>query len=113
MNEGFFLKTLAEKFINNNLDPMFNIEKIMRHIWYMKSKQNSSRISLTKGLGSDDCKSNIHNPNLSCDIVGMKSNDEFPTLIILPITSNVLMHDNLMPQPNYENFNKNMQKIHK
>ncbi len=32
MNEGIFLKTLAEKFINNNLDPMFNIEKIMRHI---------------------------------------------------------------------------------
>ncbi len=76
----------------------------------MKSKQNSSRISLTKGLGSDDCKSNIHNPNLSCDIVGMKSNDEFPTLIILSIISNVLMHDNLIPQPNYENFNKNMQK---
>ncbi len=73
----------------------------------MKSKQNSSRISLTKGLGSDDCKSNIHNPNLSCDIVGMKSNDEFPTLVILPITSNVLMHDNLMPQPNYEKYAKN------
>ncbi len=32
MNEGIFLKTLAEKFINNNLDPMFDIEKIMTHI---------------------------------------------------------------------------------
>ncbi len=32
MNEGIFLKTLAKKFINNNLDPMFDIEKIMRHI---------------------------------------------------------------------------------
>jgi hypothetical protein len=62
----------------------------------MKSKQNSSRISLTKSLGSDDCKSNIHNPNLSCDIGGMISNDEFPTPIIFPITSNVLMHDNLI-----------------
>jgi hypothetical protein len=64
----------------------------------MKSKQNSSRISLTKSLGSDDCKSNIHNPNLNCDIVGMKSNDEFPTPIILHVTSNVVMHDNLVPQ---------------
>jgi hypothetical protein len=64
----------------------------------MKSKQNSSRISLTKRLGSDDYKSNIHNPNLNCDIASMKSSDEFPTPIILPITSNVLMHDNLMPK---------------
>jgi hypothetical protein len=76
----------------------------------MKSKENSSRISLTKSLGSDDCKSNIHNPNLNCDIASTKSSDEFPTPIIFPITSNVLMHDNLMPQPNYEKFNKNMQK---
>ncbi len=64
----------------------------------MKSKENSSRISLTKSLGSDDCKSNIHNPNLNCDIASTKSSDEFPTPIIFPITSNVLMHDNLMPQ---------------
>jgi len=64
----------------------------------MKSKQNSSRTSLTKSSGNDNCKSNIHNPNLSCDITSMKSNDEFPTPIILHITSNVLMHDNLMPQ---------------
>ncbi len=63
---------------------MFNIEKIMRHIRYMKSKQNSSRFSLTKSLGNDDCKSNIHNPNLNYDIVGMKSNDEFPTPIFFP-----------------------------
>jgi hypothetical protein len=42
------LKTLAKKFISNNLDLMFNIEKVVRHIWYMKSKQNSSRISLQK-----------------------------------------------------------------
>jgi hypothetical protein len=48
MNEGKSLKTLAEKFISNNLDPMFNIEKVVRHIQYMKSKQNSSRISLQK-----------------------------------------------------------------
>jgi hypothetical protein len=33
------LKTLAEKFISSNRNPMFNIEKIVRHIWYMKSKQ--------------------------------------------------------------------------
>jgi hypothetical protein len=32
MNEGKSLKTLAEKFISNILDPMFNIEKIVRHI---------------------------------------------------------------------------------
>jgi hypothetical protein len=64
----------------------------------MKSKQNTSRISLTKSLSNDNCKSNIHNPNLSCDIVCMKSNDEFPTPIILHIRSNVLMHDNLMLQ---------------
>jgi hypothetical protein len=101
MNEGISLKTLAKKFISNNPDLMFNIEKIVRHIQYMKSKQNSSRISLTKSLGSDDCKSNIHNPNLSCDIVGMKSSDEFPNPIILPITSNVLKHDNLMPQKKF------------
>jgi hypothetical protein len=50
----------------------------------MKSKQNSSRISLTKSLGNDDYKSNIHNPNLSCDIAGMKSNDEFPTPLFCP-----------------------------
>jgi hypothetical protein len=67
MNEGKSLKTLPKKFISNNLDLVFNIEKIMKHIKYMKSKQNSSRISLTKNLSSDDCKSNIHNPNLSCD----------------------------------------------
>jgi hypothetical protein len=67
MTKGKGLKTLAKKFISNNLDLMFNIEKIVRHVWYMKSKQNSSRISLTKNLSSDDCKSNIHNPNLSCD----------------------------------------------
>jgi hypothetical protein len=76
MNEGISLKTLAKKFISINLDLMFNIKKIVRHIQYMKSKQNSSRISWTKSLG----------------------NDEFPTPIILPITSNVLKHDNLMPQ---------------
>jgi hypothetical protein len=64
----------------------------------MKSKQNILKISLTKSLSSDNCKSNIPNPNLSCDIASMKSNDEFPTPIILHITSNVLMHDNLMPQ---------------
>jgi hypothetical protein len=67
----------------------------------MKSKQNSSRNSLTKSLRSDDCKSNIHNPNLSCDIASMKSNDEFPTPIIFPITSNVLMRDNLMLQKKF------------
>jgi hypothetical protein len=78
MTKGKGLKTLAKKFISNNLDLMFNIEKIVRHVWYMKSKQNSSRISLTKNLGSHDCKSNIHNPNLSCDIASMKSNNEFP-----------------------------------
>jgi hypothetical protein len=106
MNEGMIssimqlqcLKTLAKQFISNNLDPMSNIEKIERRIQYMKSKQNSSKISLTKSLGSDDCNSNIHNPNLNCDIASMKSNDEFPTPIILPITSNVIMHDNLMPK---------------
>ncbi len=98
MNEGISLKTLAKKFISINPDLMFNIKKIVRHIQYMKPKQNSSRISWTKSLGNDDCKWNIHNPNLSCDIASMKSNDEFPTTIILPITSNVLKHDNLMPQ---------------
>jgi hypothetical protein len=100
MNEGKSLETLAEKFISNNLDLMFNIEIFLRHIRYMKSKENSSTISLTKNLGSDDCKSKVHNPNLSCDITCMKSNDEFPTPIILPITSNVLKHDNLMPKKN-------------
>jgi hypothetical protein len=29
-------------------------------------------------------------------IAGMKSNDEFPTPIIFPITRNVLIHENLM-----------------
>jgi hypothetical protein len=32
MNEGKSLKTLAEKFISSNRNPMFNIEKIVRHI---------------------------------------------------------------------------------
>jgi hypothetical protein len=80
----------------------------------MKSKQNSSRISLTKNLGSNDCKSNIHNPNLSCAIAGMKSNDEFTTPIILPITSYVLMHNNLMPQKRIMKIStKKFKKIHK
>ncbi len=114
MNERKSLKTLAKKFISNNPNPMFNIEKIMRHIQYMKSKENSSRINLTKSLGNDDCKSNIHNPNLSCDIASMKSNDEFPTPIILPITSNVLMHDNLMPQKQIMKIStKICEKLHK
>jgi hypothetical protein len=32
INEGKSLKTLAEKFISSNPNPMFNIEKIVRHI---------------------------------------------------------------------------------
>jgi hypothetical protein len=48
MDEGKGLKTLTEKFISINLDPMFNIDKVVRHIRYMKSKQNSSRINLQK-----------------------------------------------------------------
>jgi hypothetical protein len=32
MNEGKSLKILVKKFISNNLNLMFNIEKIMRHI---------------------------------------------------------------------------------
>jgi ABC-type uncharacterized transport system permease subunit len=80
----------------------------------MKSKENSSRISLTKSLGSDDCKSNIHNPNLNCDIASTKSSDEFPTPIIFPITSNVLMHDNLMPQKKVMKIStKICKKLHK
>jgi hypothetical protein len=80
----------------------------------MKSKENRLIISLTKSLGNDDCKSNIHNPNLSCDIASMKSNGEFPTPIILHITSNVLMHDNLMPQKqNMKISTKVCEKIHK
>jgi hypothetical protein len=80
----------------------------------MKSKQNSSRISLTKSLGNDDYKSNIHNPKSSCDIASMKPNDEFPTPIILPITSNVLMHDNLMPQKQIMEISKKIcKKLHK
>jgi hypothetical protein len=38
MNEGKSLKTLVEKFISNNPNLMFNIEKIVRHIRYIKSK---------------------------------------------------------------------------
>jgi hypothetical protein len=48
MDEGKGLKTLTEKFISINLDPMFNIDKVVRHIRYMKSKQNSSRINFKK-----------------------------------------------------------------
>jgi hypothetical protein len=80
----------------------------------MKSKQSSSRIRFTKSLGSDDYKSNIHNPNLNCDIIGMKSNDEFPTPIILPITSNVLMHNNLILQKQIMKIStKICKKLHK
>ncbi len=32
MTKGKGLKTLAKKFISNNLDLMFNIEKIVRHV---------------------------------------------------------------------------------
>jgi hypothetical protein len=32
MNEGNFLKTLAEKFISSNPDLMFNIERIVKHV---------------------------------------------------------------------------------
>jgi len=80
----------------------------------MKSKQNSSRICLTKNLSSDHCKSNIHNPNLDCDIAGMKSDGEFPTPIIFPITSNVLMHDNLVLQKQIMKIStKICKKLHK
>jgi len=40
----------------------------------------------------------------------MKPNDEFPTTIILPITSNVLMHDNLMPQKQIMKISKKICK---
>jgi hypothetical protein len=48
MNEGKGLKTLIEKFISINLNSMFNIDKVVKHIQYMKSKQNSSRVNLQK-----------------------------------------------------------------
>jgi len=47
INQGASFKSRVENFQNNNLNPMFNIEKIVRHMQYMKSKhQKNSKIYL-------------------------------------------------------------------
>jgi mevalonate pyrophosphate decarboxylase len=38
INQGVSFKSIAENFENNNLNPMFNIEKSVRHMRYMKLK---------------------------------------------------------------------------
>jgi len=44
MNEGKSLKTFAKKIISRNPNLMLNIEKIVKHIQYMTSKQNSQEL---------------------------------------------------------------------
>jgi len=38
INQGASFKSIFENFQNNDPNPMFNTEKIVRHIRYMKSK---------------------------------------------------------------------------
>jgi hypothetical protein len=56
INQGTSFKSTINFFQNNNLDPMFNIEKIVKYKQYMKSKhQKNSEVDLIEIYENIEC----------------------------------------------------------